>query len=86
MCNVSPDFIALAKAKLKSKCCTNIQIPNYNFVHVDSLTDAGGVGLHVNTKLQYTVRQDLEFPIGRCESLFIEVKSNNVSGKNVLLE
>ena len=84
MCNVSPDFIAISETKLKSKCRTNIQIPNDNFVHVDSLTNAGGVGLYVNKKLQYTVRQDLELPIDGCESresLFIEVKSNNVSGK-----
>ena len=70
---------------MKSKCCTNIQIPNYNFVHVDSLTNAGGVGLYVNKKLQYTVRQDLELPIDGCESLFIEVKSNNVSGKKYIV-
>jgi len=50
MCNVSPGFIAISENKLKSKCCTNIQIPNYNFVHVDSLTIAGGVGLYVNKK------------------------------------
>jgi len=74
MCNVSPDFIAISETKLKSKCCTNIQIPNYDFVHTDSLTNAGGVGLYVNTKLQYTVRQDLELPVDRRESLFIEVK------------
>jgi len=85
MCNVSPDFIATSETKLKSKCCTNIQIPNYNFVHVDSLTNAGGVGLYVNKKLQYTVRQHLELPIDGCESLFIEVKSNNVSGKKFIV-
>jgi len=85
MCNVSPDFIAISETKLKSKCCTNIQIPNYDFVHTDSLTNAGGVGLYVNTKLQYTVRQDLELPVDRRESLFIEVKSNNVSGKKCVV-
>jgi len=68
---------------LKSKCCANIQIPNYNFVHVDPITNAGGVGLYINTKLQYTVRQDLELPIDGCESLFIEMKSDNVSGKKM---
>ena len=57
------------------------QIPNYNFVHVDSLTNAGGVGPYVNKKLQYTVRQGLEWPIDGCECLFFEVKSNNVGGK-----
>ena len=50
MCNVSLDFIAISEIKLKSKCYTNIQIPDYNFVHVDSLTNAGGVGLYVNKK------------------------------------
>jgi len=85
MCNVSADFIAISETKLKLKCCTNIQIPNYSCVYVDSLTNAGDVGLYVNTTLQYTVRQDLELPIDGCEDLFIEVKSN-VSGKNVLLE
>jgi len=45
MCNVSPDLIAISETKLKSKCCTNIRIPNYNFVCVDSLINAGGVSL-----------------------------------------
>jgi len=85
ICNVSPDFVAISETKLKSKCCTNKQIPNYNFVHVDSLTYTGGVGLYVNKKLQYTIRQDLELPIDGCESLFIEVKSNNVSGKKCIV-
>jgi len=85
MCNVSPDFIAISETKLKSKCCTNIQIPNYKFVHVDSLTSAGDVGLNVNKKLQYTFRQDLELTIDGCGSLFIEVKSNNFSGKKCIV-
>jgi len=59
-------ILSSKEAKLKSKCCTNVQIPNYNFVHVDSLT---GVGLYVKTnKLQCTVIQDLELPIDGCES------------------
>jgi len=79
-------ILSSKEAKLKSKCCTNVQIPNYNFVHVDSLTNAGGVGLYVKTnKLQCTVIQDLELPIDGCESLFIEVKSNNVSGKKCVV-
>jgi len=85
MCNVSPDFIAISETKLKSKCYTNIQILNYNFVHVDSLTNAKGVGFYANTKLQYTVRQDLELPIDVCESLFIEVKSKSVRGKKCIV-
>ena len=85
MCNVSPDFIAISETKLKSKCCTNIQIPNYNFVHVDCLTNVGGGGLYVNTKLHYTVRQDLELPIDGCGSLFTEVKSDNITGKKCVV-
>ena len=83
MCNVPPDFIAISETK---SVVRNFRIPNCNLVHVDSLTNARGVGLYANPKLQYTVRQDLELPIDGCESLFIEVKSNNVCGKNVLLE
>jgi len=49
------DSIAISETKFKSKCCTKIQIPNYSFVHVDSVTNAKGVGLHINTKLQFTV-------------------------------
>ena len=41
--------------------------------------------MYVNTKLQHTVRQDLELPIDGCESLFIEFKSNNVSGKKCVV-
>jgi len=36
-------------------------------------------------QLHYTVRQDLELPIDGCENLFVEVKSNNVSGKKCIV-
>jgi len=41
---------------------------------------AGGISPHVNTKLQFIVRQDLELSIDGCESLITEGKSSNSSG------
>jgi len=50
-------------AKQLKKFCTVTLSFQCVMSHLN-LTNAGGVGLYVNNKLQYTVRHDLELPIG----------------------
>ena len=44
-----PVVIAISETKLKeSKIANNINLQGYNFIHYDSKTSAGGVGLYIN--------------------------------------
>ena len=40
-----PDIIAVTETKLNVNTIHNIEIPGYNFYHVDSATAAGGAGV-----------------------------------------
>ena len=52
-----PDIIAISEAKLKQgHFQINIDLDGYNFVHVDSSTIAGVVGLYINdNQLHYEI-------------------------------
>ena len=45
-----PDVIALTETKLKDNICGSIELPGYEFIHVNSPTLAGGVGFYINEK------------------------------------
>ena len=60
-----------------------INIENYLFEHVDSLSHAGGVGIYIRKDLQYSVKSEtINCP--NCERLFIEILNNpNLNKKTV---
>jgi len=79
MTEVNPTFIAIWETKLKPNFIVNIDIPGFNFVYNPSQTNSGGVGLHINFKLTYQLRNNLNLQIVGCESLFTETPTS--SGK-----
>ena len=44
----SPEIIGISETKINSNPCLNLNIPNFDFFHNDSPTNAGGVGIYVN--------------------------------------
>ena len=54
--SVQPDIIALTETKLSGNSVySNIELNGYDFLHADSETLAGGVGLYIQNKLDYSV-------------------------------
>ena len=49
----SPEIIGVSETKHNSNTCLNLNIPNFDFFHNDSFTNAGGVGIYVNQSLKY---------------------------------
>jgi len=45
----APDIIAISETKLKDNIPFPYELKNYNFVHVNSPTNAGGVGICIKT-------------------------------------
>ena len=76
-CQKMPDILAFTETKLNS----DSNLPNIEgyqpLEHVDSPTDAGGVGLFVRNDLPYTVRKDLSLKSPHCEDLWISIKNEN---------
>ena len=69
-----PDAIAISETKLNSNSSSNNNIPHYNFLHNDSPTNAGGVGLYIKDTLQFRLRDDLSLNLPNCEDLWIQIK------------
>ena len=57
---IQPDVIFVTETKLNSK--SNIKftnINNYKFIHKNSLSCAGGVGIYLKEDLRFIIRQDI---------------------------
>lgn len=68
-----PDVLAVTETRLNNQSVQNIDIPGYNFYHINSLTMAGGVGIYTNTSLRTIYRHDLFFNVPLVESCWVEI-------------
>ena len=73
--NVSPDVICLTETRIRTHLLSNIEIPNYSFVHVDSKSAAGGVAIYVSCGLQYELCP-IQHHLHDSESLWINLFEN----------
>ena len=67
-----PGILAISETKLNDeKLKTNCsKLPNYNFIFLNSSTNAGGVAFYILNTLKYTRREDLEFKTEDSENIF----------------
>ena len=67
----------------------NISIPNYNFVHKYSPTNAGGVAIYIyiyiSKKHQFKVIQEFKLNLKGCEELWIKLISNKYSTHDIII-
>lgn len=77
------DVIAITETRLNLNSVTNVDMPGYNFFHVDSVTNAGGAGLYVSEELKCISRPDLVIDINQVESCWVEIETKQ--GKNIII-
>ena len=79
--DVKPDIIALSETKLTETVNLNpdVDLSGYSFIYKKSKTHFGGVGLYISDQIDYKIREDLDLSEKNCDcqTLFIEVDSNN---------
>ena len=69
-----PDVIAITETKLaKNQIVVNIDIEGYNFVHSDSSSRTGGVGLYIKDALTFTLKEKLDLNINSVENIWIQI-------------
>ena len=51
----------------------NINLPRYNFVHTNSKSQAGGVGLYLANKLEFSRKTDIDISHNGIESCWVEL-------------
>jgi len=50
---LKPDVVCVSKTRIKENPICNISIPGYEFLHVDSPTNAGVVAMYVSTTYKF---------------------------------
>ena len=71
--NALPKIIAISETKLNASKVCNVNLNNYSFLHNDSITQVGGVGLYVHSNIKYLIRKDLLIDLEGCKNLWIEI-------------
>ena len=61
-----PHVISISETKIKDKPLLNVSIPGYTFLHNNSLSNAGGVGVYVADIFQL---EELTFKVYGCENI-----------------
>ena len=80
-CHNYPSILAISETGLKSNIDKNIvALPGYEFERHDTLTEKGGVGLYIESELDYTVREDFGLKLDNCEDLWVEIKPQKKGG------
>ena len=64
-----PDLACLSETKLKNNTHVNIQIRGYQFVHVDSASNAGGVGIYISDNIEFNHASSYSITVDGCENI-----------------
>ena len=76
--NNRPEIITISETKLrKDHIQMNIELERYEFIHVDSELNAGGVGLYISNNLDFEMSNDQTTDLNSAESLWAKIKSHD---------
>ena len=63
-----PSIVAFPETRLKNHSLTNILIPSYSFVHVDSENNAGGEAVYIFNSIQLQLHKK-QFHLYSCATI-----------------
>ena len=81
--NFLPDIIAISESNIKNTCIDNVSLNDYNIIHNDSSTIAGGVAMYLKKDVNVCVKENINFNITGCENLWVEVEKK--TGKKIIV-
>ena len=68
-----PDILCVSETKNKISPLINKSLPGYEFFHVDSPINAGGVAIYISKQLKYDLIYDFNLDLLSCEVIWINV-------------
>ena len=71
-------MICLSETRIKKDPLINIELTNYSFAHVNSISNAGGVAIYIRNNLNYEISQN-QHVLTNSESLWIIITENLLS-------
>jgi len=79
-----PEVIVTTETKLRpGTIYSNIDLPGYKMIHVDSPTSAEGVGFYVKETIKFTIIDHVEVQLDAVENLWIRIETE---GKHLILD
>ena len=79
---VLPEVIAITETKLNNKNKHLTTLDHDEFIHVDSQSQAGRVGLYMRKDLKFNIEKQLNLDLSDCESLFVKIKESSTITKD----
>ena len=80
-CKSYPDVLAFSETRLNSTT-SNPDLQGYNFEAVHSPTSAGGVGIYISNKMNYSIKNDMSLNAEGCEDLWVDVDTKHNEGQS----
>jgi len=81
-----PDIVCVSETRLLGDPMINILLlPDYNFIHADSVANTGWVAVYISSKYEFEIDQDLEMKLNGCKELWMNLKSESLP-KHITLE
>ena len=68
-----PHIIAITETKLNSSNLDKAELENYQYEHIDSASNAGGVGVYIRNDLKYLLKSDIVVNSEDCKFIFINI-------------
>ena len=78
---VLPEVIAITETKLNNKNKHLTTLDHYEFIHVDSKSQASGVDFYMRKDLKFNIEKQLNLDLPDCESLFVKIKESSAITK-----
>ena len=70
-----PDIIAISETKITNgQILVNVDINGYDFIHCNSSTKAGGVGIYIKKMLPYKQKSDINIKLSFVENIGLKLK------------
>ena len=69
--------MCVSETRIKGDPLVNISLPQYNLVHDDSTTRAGGVAIYVSKKFRFETEPKFKMKIDGCEDLWLNILDKN---------
>ena len=70
-----PEIIVISETKLNSNL--KAFLPGYTFIHNNSPTNAGGVGMFIKDTLSYKTTTEYQLNMMGCEEIWVKIWLNN---------
>jgi len=80
-----PDIVCISETRLKGEPLINISMPNYNFIHADSETNAGGVAIYVASKYKFEIDYELKLNSEGIEDLRLNLILDDKNSKKLTI-